>query len=392
MAENEEQNVPYTATDDGATATHSRNSPSNDLPMQRKDNGVTGLRNLGNTCYMNAVIQCLSCTTPLVEYFFSWRFEKLIAREKKELVNAFANLMADIWFGKDKHVSPEDFLSIMCNVHPPFGKGAQQDAQELLIYTLNALHEDLASNVKKRPSDNAGSSSSTGSNASESVITRFLQGVLRQNTACLVCGHTSDKEDVFTVLSLPIPAGDETSLQECLDCFFQQVMLTRTDKILCPVCKIKQDASVKAQIWKLPKILILHLKRFQYKGHLKRKLKTTIDFPLKNLDLSPFLSSSSEKHQKYKLYAVVNHFGELEFGHYTAFCKHPGTKEWNAFDDIRKTVSPAPLHTDKNGGRWNPLTLMGSLSFAFPIILTDNIALHIAPFSPARRKEPLTQM
>ncbi|CAJ0952634.1 unnamed protein product, partial [Ranitomeya imitator] len=78
-----------------------------------------------------------------------------------------------------------------------------------------------------------------------------------------------------------------------------------------------------------------YITKFEYKSHQKRKLKTSVDFPLDHLDLSPFLSSCDVKQQKYKLYAVVNHFGELDIGHYTAFCKHPVTKEWNAFDDIR---------------------------------------------------------
>ncbi|XP_072004412.1 ubiquitin carboxyl-terminal hydrolase 50 [Engystomops pustulosus] len=322
-------------TDDTKCETKATTSNSkilhNDLPMKVK--GVTGLCNLGNTCYMNAVIQCLSCTTPLVEYFFSWQFEKFIARDKKELSLAFANLISLMWFGKEQEVSPIAFLSVMCKVHPPFRKDCQQDSHELLIYTLNALHEDITN--KKSPSANAGSSSTVESNAAESLISRLLQGVLKQNTACLECGHTSHKEEVFTVLSLPIVSADETNVQDCLEGFFQQVILTRTDRIFCPVCKLKQDASAKAQIWKLPKILILHLKRFEYKGCLKRKLKTNVEFPMKNLDLSPFVSPLIVKQQKYKLYAIVNHSGELDFGHYTAFCKHPGTKEWNAFDDTR---------------------------------------------------------
>ncbi|XP_069622172.1 ubiquitin carboxyl-terminal hydrolase 50 [Ranitomeya imitator] len=304
------------------------------ISTHRKRIGLTGLRNLGNTCYMNAVLQCLSCTTTLVEYFFSHQFETFVTREKKEMLNAFANLMADMWFGKDQYVSPEDFLAVIYKLHPPFGKRTQQDAQELLIYTLNALHEDLT-NKNKTGSGNAGSSSGIGGNASESLITNLLQGVLRQNTTCLVCENTSYKDDIFTVLSLPLASQDETSIQECLKCFFQQVTLTSTNKIFCPFCKMKQNATVKVQIWKLPRILILHLKRFEYKSHQKRKLKTSVDFPLDHLDLSPFLSSCDVKQQKYKLYAVVNHFGELDIGHYTAFCKHPVTKEWNAFDDIR---------------------------------------------------------
>ncbi|XP_069812709.1 ubiquitin carboxyl-terminal hydrolase 50 [Dendropsophus ebraccatus] len=339
MDGNEEPDAPNTDTEQGTSATPSRMKQQDGHPVPRKDPGVTGLCNIGNTCYMNAVLQCLSCTTPLVEYFFSWQFEMFITREKYELVNAFAKLMADMWFGKDQYVSPGDFLSAICNVHLPFGRRTQQDAQELLIYTLSSLHEDLTNNLKKSPSDAGGSKSrSMRSYASESLITRLMQGVLRQNTGCLACGHTSHKDDVFTVLSLPIASADEShesSIQECLKCFFQQQTLTRKDKIFCPSCKTKQDASVNTQIWKLPKILVLHLKRFEYKGQQKRKLKTNVDFPLNNLDLTPFLPTFYVKHQKYRLYAIVNHFGELDYGHYTAFCLHPGTKKWNAFDDIR---------------------------------------------------------
>ncbi|XP_063782064.1 inactive ubiquitin carboxyl-terminal hydrolase 50 [Pseudophryne corroboree] len=297
--------------------------------------GVTGLRNLGNTCYMNAVIQCLSCTTPLAEYLLSWLFETDVAGDNKEVVNAFANIMADLWFGEAQYVSSEDFWFAICNVHPSFGKKSQQDAQELLIYTLNALHEDLTNNFSRRHSTPNRSRSYIGYNVSDSVITRLFQGVLRQKTVCLECGHTSHKDDIFTVLSLPIPPGNETSLQQCLECFFQQVMLTLTDKIFCPYCKMKQDTSVKVRICKLPKILILHLKRFEYQGRVKRKLKTNVTFPLTHLDLSPFVSAVKVKHSMYSLYAVVNHSGELDFGHYTAYCKHPGTKEWNAFDDMK---------------------------------------------------------
>ncbi|XP_075064035.1 ubiquitin carboxyl-terminal hydrolase 50 [Mixophyes fleayi] len=319
----------------GPSATSCRIQQNEQL-KQKKNKGVAGLCNLGNTCYMNAVLQCLNCSSPLVEYLLSWQFEDYIAGEKREVVTAFANLVTDLWFGKDQYVSTEDFWFAICSVHPSFRKRSQQDAQELLIYTLNALHEDLASNMRRRPSKTIGSSSCIGNNvSSESLITRFIQGVLRQKTICLDCGHTSHKDDIFTVLSLPIPPGNDTSLQECLECFFQQVILTRKDKMFCSYCEIKQDTSVKVQIGKPPKILILHLKRFEYQGQVKRKLKTNVIFPLHNLDLSPFVSTFNVKHLMYNLYSVVNHTGDLDFGHYTAYCKHPGTKEWNVFDDMR---------------------------------------------------------
>ncbi|XP_072258529.1 ubiquitin carboxyl-terminal hydrolase 50 [Pyxicephalus adspersus] len=305
---------------------------------KQKRKGVTGLNNLGNTCYINAVLQCLSSTSPLVEYFFSWQFENLIARDHKTFVNAFAKLVTDLWFGEAQCVSPKSFLCALCTVHPPFGKQSQQDAQELLIYILDALYEDLADTINNRKSSEMVQGAiirHTRRNASNTPITRLFQGVLGQTTICMECGRRSHKDEMFTVLSLPIPSGNEASLMQCLQSFFQQVMLTWTDRIFCSYCKTKEDAAVEVQINKPPKILILHLKRFEYQGRARRKLQTNVIFPLVNLDMSPFVTLHNVQRPVYHLYSVVNHSGGLECGHYTAYCKHPGTKEWNAYDDAR---------------------------------------------------------
>ncbi|XP_073475482.1 uncharacterized protein [Aquarana catesbeiana] len=315
----------------------SSGSTKHSQPKSLKEKGVTGLSNLGNTCYMNAVIQCLNSTSQLVEYLFSWQFENVIARNKKIFANAFAKLVADLWFGESQSVIPEDFWGTMCEIHPPFGSKSQQDAQELLIYTLNGLHEDLTNTTKNKSSNMVKGIiiRHTIRNASNTPITRLFQGVLSQATICMECGRRSYKEDIFTVLSLPIPSGNGASLMQCLKSFFQQAMLTSTDKVFCWYCKTKQDATVEVKISKPPKILILHLKRFEHQGRVRRKLKTNVTFPLTNLDTSPFVTSYNVKPPEYHLYSVVNHSGELESGHYTAYCKHPGTKEWNAFDDAK---------------------------------------------------------
>ncbi|KAM9311886.1 ubiquitin carboxyl-terminal hydrolase 50 [Gastrophryne carolinensis] len=321
----------------GAFSGSSRDSGKNDPVMPMKEKSVTGLRNLGNTCYMNAVLQCLSSTSPLAEYFFSWQFAKFIASNERKFVNTLAHLLSELWFGKDQFVEPEDFWISICKVHPPFERQCQHDAQELLIYTLDALHEDLKRSVIKDSPDLLGDvdDNSTRRKALKSPISRMFHGVLRQYTMCLKCMRTSYKDDIFTVLSLPIPPGNEVYLEECLQCFFKQVTLTWMDRIFCYYCKAKQDASLEMQIIKPPKVLILHLKRFEYQGQVKQKLKTNVIFPLHNLDLSPFVASCSVRHLKYNLYSVVNHAGELEFGHYTSYCKHPETKEWHDFDDIK---------------------------------------------------------
>ncbi|XP_053575304.1 putative ubiquitin carboxyl-terminal hydrolase 50 [Bombina bombina] len=142
------------------------------------------------------------------------------------------------------------------------------------------------------------------------------------------------------------PFVRHTVLMECLEYFFHEDMVTWTKKRNCSVCKISQNTSMKTWIYKPPEIIIFHLKRFEYKDQLKRKINTYVNFPLKNLDLSAFISPFHVKHQKYDLYAVVNHSGDMDDGHYTAYCKHPKTKQWNAFNDTRcYIISEATVQT-----------------------------------------------
>lgn len=88
----------------------------------------------------------------------------------------------------------------------------------------------------------------------------------------------------------------------------------------CPSCKQHRQASKKLDLWRLPEILIVHLKRFSYSQVLRDKLETFVDFPLDELDLTGFLLHDSDPSlNRYRLYAISNHFGSMGSGHYTAF-------------------------------------------------------------------------
>lgn len=109
--------------------------------------------------------------------------------------------------------------------------------------------------------------------------------------------------------------------------------------VYCSQCQSHQAAEKHHSLWgkKLPKILILHLKRFEFRGidgygPLRRKLEDFIDFPLESLDLSPFCEGLDKENfsNTYDLFAVCNHFGRLGFGHYTASVR----------DYVGKTLSP----------------------------------------------------
>ena len=100
----------------------------------------------------------------------------------------------------------------------------------------------------------------------------------------------------------------------------------------CPRCKGSRDAVKKIDIWKLPVILLIHLKRFSFDGYDHRKITSAVDFPLNQLDMQRFTQGPS-KHKHFNLYGVSNHYGSMEGGHYTAYGKNPHNHAWFKFDD-----------------------------------------------------------
>ncbi|XP_038623133.1 inactive ubiquitin carboxyl-terminal hydrolase 50 [Tachyglossus aculeatus] len=330
----------YSLSEGSSPGAGSRERPAGAGPRAP---GVTGLRNLGNTCYMNAVLQCLASVTPLVDYFLSGKYVTALHQDRGEVATAFSYLLMDMWLGEADCVAPEVFRLAVGNRCPAFGKKSQQDAQEFLSFVLNALHEALRKPHRRRASEKVcrgGKAGAAATAADSSIVTQLFEGQLSYHVVCLKCNSCSYKRETFTVLSLPVPSHYQCSLQECLERFFQQDTLRWNDQIYCSCCGAKQDAAVRAGVVKAPNVVIFHLKRFECYGKMKRKLRTNIHYPLVNLDLSPFIYPSCRKHPKYTLWAVVNHFGDLDGGHYTAFCKHAGTQSWFSFDDTRVLAVP----------------------------------------------------
>ncbi|XWS71372.1 hypothetical protein CRYUN_Cryun03dG0133000 [Craigia yunnanensis] len=126
---------------------------------------------------------------------------------------------------------------------------------------------------------------------------------------------------------------ESVSLYKCLQAFLMEEPLGPEDMWYCPGCKEHRQASKKLDLWRLPEILVIHLKRFSYNRFLKNKLETYVDFPIDNLDLSNYIGyRNGALSNRYMLYAVSNHYGSMGGGHYTAFVHHGGGR-WYVFDD-----------------------------------------------------------
>lgn len=129
------------------------------------------------------------------------------------------------------------------------------------------------------------------------------------------------------------------SLEDCLNEFEKEEILSEDDKWYCPKCKEFCRAAKKFDLWRTPDILIVHLKRFSSSGHRRDKIDATVDFPIEGLDISSRVLEKEDGRQEiYDLIAVDDHMGGLGGGHYTAFAKNFEDNGWYKFDD--SMVSP----------------------------------------------------
>ncbi|KAJ7625489.1 ubiquitin carboxyl-terminal hydrolase 4 [Roridomyces roridus] len=339
--------------------------------------GTSGLKNLGNTCYMNAPIQCLSATFPFAQFFANGRWKSAVNTlnpmgSKGYLSGAFAKLVHTMWSGDLPYIVPIEFRKAVCHLNSQYNGSNQHDSQEFLSFLLDGIHEDLnrllvQPTFTRTPEQEAELERLGPQIASEqewrlwktrndSVIVDFFQGQFRNRLQCLTCNTTSTTYNVFSILQLPIPHGKSSKvpLQSCIDAFFNTEILEKEDAWDCPKCKTKRRAAKQLSLARLPPILVIHLKRFEANGRFSDKIDTFVDYPLKSLDLTNFmpppLPPGADKSQlnggvpmspddpraqmppyKYNLYGVTNHSGNLTSGHYTAFIAD--RDGWKSCDD-----------------------------------------------------------
>ena len=313
-----------------------------------KSKGFPGLENLGNTCFMNSALQCIVNTQPLLDYFIIGIFQSDINRRNPYnssglFANALATLAVANWKHESTSIIPRQILELVRKYAPHFETGYQQDAHEFLSFFLDILHEELnradlgSRSARIGPKSNcenrAARSWQRNLKTNSSIIVDLFQGQLRSTTKCKSCKGESVKFETFMHLSLPIPRSSKPNLMECFKEFAKPELLSHDNEWECPRCQVKVEAIKKCEIWKLPPILIVHLKRFRSDGRKFAKINDLVTYPVEKLDLSELTLGTQKDLPEYNLYAQINHKGTLEKGHFYAIIKSWRNGSWYSCDD-----------------------------------------------------------
>jgi ubiquitin carboxyl-terminal hydrolase 8 len=383
-----------------------------DIPVVNINNrskdthGLCGIVNMGNTCYFNAAIHCLSNTFAFRDYFINRKymdnliknlpkihnneniqFSNLNESEKNYYINntisqQLSRMLAGLWT-VNNIIQPVSFRDFFTKKKDVFRNLNQHDSLELLEFILDTIQtelslpldinfkitdknllkllnmrcdliknlkdESLTDNDRKIYIDQYNEYKSNHPieatylkyyktwrdflKKNNSMVTTLFYGMLHFVTKCPneSCRYKSDKFDPTMHLSVPLVRKEKSNLMDSLDDFFSTEVLDNDNKWKCAECKNYVNATKVGSLWDLPIVLIIQFKRF---GNNGKKNHMEVTFPIKNLSLEKYVSKINNINiscYEYDLYAIINHTGTFNSGHYFSYCENNG--KWYNFDD-----------------------------------------------------------
>lgn len=305
--------------------------------------GLAGLANIGNTCYANSVLQALRV---IPEWSAICEREDLEVQDgdAKKVFLAYQDIVRTLWSKdavKGAICRPMAFWrdvreSVTGTVYESFRESRPQDAHEFLTYLLDQCHMALAGPAPEGPH---ALYEQLGQKTSAVVDTFF--GWDRVQYICSACGATSTRYEPFNTLKV--------GLNNTIECPVDLAAADREDEELedyaCEKCSPQRTkATIRRELWKLPRTLIYMLRRFTADG---RKDSTAFNYDGGLISFERLFAADSPevKNATYKPIATIEHMGSAGGGHYFAQVYHPLQKEWYTFDDERGERIEKPRFT-----------------------------------------------
>ena len=312
-----------------------------------KNKGLSGLSNLGNTCFVNSCMQILSHTYELNEFLNAEHFKKKLKNKPDSaLLLEWDNLRQLLW-SNNCIVSPGKFIKTIQKLAQIkdmelFTGYSQNDLPEFLLFVIDCFHNSLSREIKMTISGAVENETDTIAVKCFEMVKNMYSKEYSEIWNLFYAVHVSEickletgerikiTPEPYFMIDLPIPENNKNpTLIDCFEHYVEGETLEGENAWFNDETKEKINIKKRIQFWSFPNILTIDFKRFNSRN---QKNQILISFPLDNLDLSNYVIGYKKKSYIYELHGVCNHSGGVLGGHYTACVKNANGK-WYHFND-----------------------------------------------------------
>ena len=316
------------------------------MKNNNEDFGLTGLANLGNTCYINSCMQILSHCKLFNDLLNSINYNNLNKIDDSILLIEWKQLKELMW-KKNCTIAPNRFIKSIHFVSKSkdlelFSGYAQNDLSEFLIFIIDSFNNSLKRKVNMNICGTEKNETDKLAIECYKMIKEYYSENYSELLDIFYGTHVSIVEDYtnndilvnrpepFCLLDLPIPEKNNITIYDCFDNYLIKELLTDSNKYYNSKSKSYIDVYKYILFWSLPNILIINLKRFDNKN---KKINKLVNCPIKNIDLRKYVVGYDKESYIYELFGITNHMGGSLGGHYTSYVKHSNNNKWFHFND-----------------------------------------------------------
>jgi len=331
------------------------------LKSNYQDKGLTGLANVGNTCYMNSLLQILSHTYEFNDFLAEKTYENRLNKKPDSVLLIEWDKLREMMWSQNCTIAPWGFVKAVQKVSALKGISlftgySQNDCQEYLLFLIDSFHNSISREVEMTITGNVENDRDIMAKECYNMMTNMFSKDYSEVVKLFYGIHVSVIQDVntgehlsvrpepFFVLSVPIPEGKRiVTVNQCLDEYCKLERMEGDNAWYNEDKDMKQDIDKGMVFWSLPNILILHLKRWNWQGRKDNRMVAT---ELDTVDFTKYINGYNKSSYVYELYGVCNHSGGSMGGHYTANVR-VANNEWYNFNDqrITKITNPSQIVT-----------------------------------------------
>ena len=353
----------------GQNNNQNRGNQKNESPFTT---GITyphkaGLLNVGQSCYMNATIECLSniksLSNNLLQKYGSYNIDK------QPLCVSYSSLLYDLLHTTEKYIKPNLFKEIIGKLNPLFEGNHAADAKDLIFFIIETLHKELCPSLNNNNNEIDFLQQELNSQNEQKMLNDFLKemqsnttiisnlfyGINRSVMICNGCNITKYSFQTFNLLIFPLKKVKDykmrkygggwfnnnldLNLYDAFECEQEVERLEGDNMIYCNQCKKLSPGIHKQEIYGMPRILIIILNRGKNNQDFNEEFRfdQILDFNGKNI----IYNQNSSK--RFYLCGIITHLGESgSGGHFIAYCRNNPNDNFICYNDA--AVSPVDIN------------------------------------------------